>query len=385
MSYNQTANDIDAARELAARRMVSKSRALPVIDYVNIGLADLKLEKDGRHTRLSLDGEALTVTARTENSFFGLIGQGSSVTNLFSFEEVVTRYTERTPDRSLVTLTVDRTNNRALGLVNQGKPRIPVSALADILGDGEYWYEDGKVMSVHSPSNTDYLDADFMTAAGGKDPHKIQYFLDTPIDGFGSPAFHLGLMRLVCANGMIAVTPAFRSTVTLPAKHPEQAPHILAQSIRNVSVGEQAGRALLDRMSAAHLTPASIREVGSFISMASSCAGRSERDSSRVKVVLERLAERAADYLGIASLGGINSQPASRLASMWSVADLVNMSTEITTHLADVAGDPVHHRAWIGALVKDNFDLEGLELPAPAPLDFHFLDREEQLVLAELN
>src|SRR5260221_348195 len=39
--------------------------------------------------------------------------------------------------------------------------------------------------------------------------------IDTPIDGFGRPSVYLSLLRLVCSNGAVGYSPAFRSELSV--------------------------------------------------------------------------------------------------------------------------------------------------------------------------
>ena len=50
--------------------------------------------------------------------------------------------------------------------------------------------------------------------AGGED-HKQRIAVHTPIDGYGSPAVYLALLRQVCSNGMVAMSKAFKTSLNI--------------------------------------------------------------------------------------------------------------------------------------------------------------------------
>src|SRR5262249_30991578 len=55
---------------------------------------------------------------------------------------------------------------------------------------------------------------------GGKfaiagDEFRNKFIIDTPIDGFGRPSVYLSLLRLVCSNGAVGYSKAFRSELNV--------------------------------------------------------------------------------------------------------------------------------------------------------------------------
>src|SRR5262249_57426623 len=49
----------------------------------------------------------------------------------------------------------------------------------------------------------------------GGDGFQNKFVLDTPIDGFGRPSVYLSLLRLICSNGAVGYSPAFRSELSV--------------------------------------------------------------------------------------------------------------------------------------------------------------------------
>ena len=47
------------------------------------------------------------------------------------------------------------------------------------------------------------------------DDFRTQFNLELPVDGYGLPSAFLGLLRLVCTNGMIGMQPAFKTVFQL--------------------------------------------------------------------------------------------------------------------------------------------------------------------------
>ena len=92
------------------------------------------------------------------------------------------------------------------------RPRLmPHDDLLDLLQRyqaSEIHYSDGVVSSRHTPR----LSGTFQVAGDG---FENKFILDTPIDGFGRPSVYLSLLRLVCSNGAVGYSPAFRSELSV--------------------------------------------------------------------------------------------------------------------------------------------------------------------------
>src|SRR5262249_32644419 len=111
---------------------------------------------------------------------------------------------------------------------------------------------DGIVRSTHTPRVGDTFDI-----AG--DNFQNKFVLDTPIDGFGRPQVYLSLLRLICSNGAIGYSPAFRSELNVGrgAKGTEFALMRVLDGFNN----EEGYAAMRQRFESASKSWASVNEV----------------------------------------------------------------------------------------------------------------------------
>ncbi len=382
-----TAHVINRLAHLNAVNLKSRMQnrnVIPVLETLHTNLADIKIAKSGGAKGdylLDIDGQTVHTTGRFESSLLGLIGQGASIFNLFESHEVVERFLEKNPLREDVKITIDRTNNRALGVVGRDKAHVTSQMLMDVLGKAQedglsFFYEDGKVLSEHTPGQ----EFERLPLSFGGETHNMKFFMDCPIDAYGNPALFVGLNREICDNGLVAMTSAFRKLMNLPdpRKTTKIGPEgVLLRQLENFSVGELASTELGKRMDAAVSTPVSVREFRNFTRLVGKAYGNPSGE--RVRTAMETMAAQVADSLGIASLAVYDDKPSARVPIGYSVYDLINMSTELTTHFDTGSNSSLH--GFVGRLLTESYDLQGLGVKAPEPRAFHFLREDEQLAL----
>jgi hypothetical protein len=250
------------------------------------------------------------------------------------------------------------------------------------LDDGTF-----KNILAHTPSaRVEYSEGVFLTRHElkhdmgfeiGKDKFEAGITLETPIDGYGSPSIYLTLVREVCTNGGIAMSPVFKSGLTIGKK--DAAENIVSRALQSFN-NEDGLFAMRDRMRAAQTSQASVAEayklakiIGKFHDSDFNAqflantegydANQSEENGTRHTArnnILHLLGERTGDLraiYGIASLNTLSEKRMRALPTKCSVYDLINLSTELATHaVAPDAGRKLH--SYFGDMIATEYDLE---------------------------
>src|SRR5262249_10624832 len=122
-------------------------------------------------------------------------------------------------------------------------------------GANEITCNEGIVSSTHTPRNGSSFDI-----AG--DEFQNKFVIDTPIDGFGRPSVYLSLLRLLCANGAIGYSPAFRSELNV-GRTGANAEYALLRVLDGCN-NEQGYAAMRQRFESASRSWASVSEVNTL-------------------------------------------------------------------------------------------------------------------------
>lgn len=91
------------------------------------------------------------------------------------------------------------------------------------------------------------------------DGFQHRFVLDTPVDGFGRPSVYLSLLRLVCSNGAVGYSSAFRSELSV-GKGDEGVAFALVRVLEDFN-NEDGFAAMRQRFESAARSWASVNEV----------------------------------------------------------------------------------------------------------------------------
>ena len=187
------------------------------LDYGQARVKDLecrtKVQKNGKTevSEIVVDGRPCKPTPRFWVSIQARFGFSRNIFKFFTHREVFDRISEVAPNDQL-RYCVEQGKDGASKLLAVTNPSAAVVQYDDLLGLLDRYqaedvsYANGVVRSRHSPR----LGSEASIAG---DAFHNKFVLDTPIDGYGRPSICLMLLRLVCTNGMVADSPAFRSEV----------------------------------------------------------------------------------------------------------------------------------------------------------------------------
>jgi hypothetical protein len=318
-----------------------------------------------------LEGEALQPTKRFWNSLHLRFGFTGNIFRYFDHAEVFNRISEVAANDQ-VSWCVERQDtgiSRLLAVTNPTAARIEHDELMDLLdqyGMEEVKYSDGVVTSQHSPR----MDSEFTV---GGDGFQNKFILNTPIDGFGRPSVYLSLLRLICSNGAVGYSPAFRSELSV-GRGNEGVGFALTRVLDGFN-NEDGYAALRQRFESATKSWASVNEVNKLYKTlarlhnraevttrtaipVSGGDGVSEYESSPLFTSFHRMTGDLTRIYGLASMDTLSVKRQRTLPTACKVYDLLNFASEVATHHATAPGNRTM-QAYIGDLISSEYDLEG--------------------------
>lgn len=349
----------------------------------NLRVNSEQCKRTGRPTVTSVEvaGEPLKDTERFWTSLFARYGINESFFKYFSHAEVFERITEMSNRTENLRLCIERDGEkqgRLLAVSNPNKPIANYEEVRDLMEsyDGDnFRYDTGILESTHAPS----VDAPFTI---GGDTFNNRFLLSVPVDGYGMPTIYLSLLRMVCSNGFVAYSRAFRSQLNL-GRRDRRRSHTsddVRPTLRRVLEGfgnEEGYAALRQRTEASQKSWASIREAQGLLKILTrghisggiegARGSRLERflspspESALPKMPMYKAFEGMAGDIpmlyGLANIDALSTKRQSTLPARCSVYDLLNFATEVSTHHAT----PTAARrlnAWVGDVISNEYDLE---------------------------
>jgi hypothetical protein len=333
-----------------------------------------RLSAVGSVGAMNLDGRRMAPTKRFWTSLQCRFGFSSNIFRYFSHDEVFNRISKVAPDdviRYCVEKDVVTGNERLLAVTNPTSSCVKVDKLSELLAQYDAkttTYLDGIVRSSHQPR----MGANPFQVAG--DDFVNQFVIDTPIDGFGKPNIYLSMMRLICSNGAIGYSPAFRSEINTGSKD-DDVTFSLMRAMDSYN-NEDGFAAMRSRLDAAGNSWASVKETQKLYGTLMRCQqadglikkGKETVQTSGGAEVVETSLPILRDFhrmvgdlpstYGLSNMDNISAKSQSRLPTKCKVYDLINFCSETATHHAKPVGAKFL-QSFIGDIISDDFDLEG--------------------------
>ncbi|MEM7316725.1 MAG: DUF932 domain-containing protein [Planctomycetota bacterium] len=329
-------------------------------DYQNItvsqiGVRKMDRSKTGRVTleTLEVNGRAVNPTKRFWRSFVTRFGIAENIFRYFEPEEVFQRIAQRRGDEGFRVCIERRPQEKAdrlLAATSLNRPVIRYGEIRDLVkryGGSHIEYNEGLLRSTHQPlgSNRQFT--------VGADQFQDRFTLETPIDGFGHPRLFLSLLRLVCENGAIGYSRAFRSDIPVG----KNMDHCISRALQSFDNGD-GYVALRQRFESAQTSWASVSECMELTRVMEKL---SEGKHLRSRGLVSRsrfLGGNLAATYGLANLEALSEKRRRILPAKCRIYDLLNFASEVATHHATPAGNR-RLQAYIGSLISDEYDLEG--------------------------
>jgi hypothetical protein len=315
---------------------------------MTVPISEIKYSPSTRNDPASilLEGVGLKSTSRFRNSMLGLIGQSNSIFRLFSPEDVFTRFQEVNGSK-IVNVNFEEETGRAISLTNGGKSILDFDTIRnEVIGDAPVSYDDGVIRAMLEPYRTEGM-------LINNDEHLPRLSLHIPLDGYGGVQSFLAMLRQVCKNGMVAMGQAFKYSVKIGDG---DNPIATLRRFKNSFYDEDGYSDLRSRLEVSGKTAASVSEFSRLLKLTVA----SNFSLALVERIEHAVAETQA-YYGLSALNAIDEKRARLTPSLLSVYDLINMSTELSTHITDSPYMATRLQGLVGDLLSKQFDLEGLE------------------------
>jgi len=314
------------------------------------------------HSRIVLpDGRRLTISNRFWNSWCSLYNQGRSIFDLFSHAEVFDRiYRER---GDMVRLAIE-TNQVSYNEATHGKllsctsPKKPLLPLADAVALANKY--EGNAVQYNEGIVTGVFDCPFPTPyhiAG--EEYKTQFMLQMPVDGYGMPQSYLTLLREICANGMVGMAKAFKTSFRL-GKGEDNILEVLDRAMITFSA-EEGFHSFKTRLETAAHSWASFNEASCLYQTIS---GAMLADSLPIKervVIAEKFDDMCGNplkYYGLTGRSELSTRRAKTIPVNTTVYEMMTFASEVATHELHDPAAKNRINAWIGSTISNEYDLE---------------------------
>ncbi len=322
---------------------------------------------------ITLGDRTLRPTARFWNSLHLRFGFTSNIFRYFSHAEVFQRISERSPTDRFRYCIEKPANKSADNLLAVSNPGSAVMRHDDLLGlldkhkTGDVSYHNGVIRSEHSPR----MGGTFQVAGDG---FQNRFVIETPIDGFGRPSVYLSLLRMICANGAVGYTPAFRSELSV-GKGEEGVAFALQRVLEGFN-NEDGFAAMRQRFESSSRSWASVNEVNKLYKLLARMANTAQVNvgaplaarggdvaeegvtSTSLFHSFHKMTGDLSQIYGLANLDTLSVKRQRTLPAACKVYDLLNFSSEVATHHSTEAGNR-SLSAYIGDLISGEYDLEG--------------------------
>jgi hypothetical protein len=348
-------------------------------EYGVASIKDLRVQTEadaaGKPTirSIMLKERALRPTTRFWNSLHLRFGFTSNIFRYFSHAEVFQRISQRSPtDRFRFCIEKDE-NKSVDNLLAVSTPGAAVMRHDDLLSllnkhkSGDVSYHNGVIRSQHSPR----MGGTFQVAGDG---FQNRFVIETPIDGFGRPSVYLSLLRLVCSNGAVGYTPAFRSELSVGKG--EGGVGFALQRVLEGFNNEDGFAAMRQRFESASRSWASVNEVSKLYKLLAKLTNTAQinpgapvaanggdgasADAGFTSLFhsFHKMTGDLSQIYGLANLDTLSVKRQRTLPAACKVYDLLNFASEVATHHSTEAGNR-SLSAYLGDLISGEYDLEG--------------------------
>ena len=370
---------------------------LPRFDYRTVAINDLRVntgvdEKGKRFVaNVEVEGEPIADSSRFWTSLYAKYGINGSIFKYFDHAETFQRIASvEKSDRVRVCIErgEDEDGEAMATLMGATAPQKPIVAFDDLMellgqyGGQDIAYHNGLVESNHVPR----IGQNQFDISG--DVFSNRFLMSTPIDGYGLPNIYLALLRMICMNGAIGYTAAFKTGLQL-GKGADDVGPALIRALDGFN-NDEGYAALRSRIEAATKSWASVNEtqqlykllarihadkmlnpVDSALANGSSLAtwmkrpmegapmGESESHiGAPLFTCFHKMTGDFSRLYGIANPDSLSAKRQRALPVKCTVYDAINYATEVATHYATPSGARLLN-AWVGGTLGEEYDMEG--------------------------
>jgi hypothetical protein len=325
-------------------------------EYGTVRVCDLRIQpsatpKQVRSAKIEINGEPLATSGRFWKSFFLRFGVSDKIFRYFDHAEVFARVSERSKDDRLrYCIERGESGGRLLAVTNPARPVIDYHHVSELIQryDGEETgYDCGVVVSTHTPrSGGRGFDI-------GGDRFEHRFVMETPVDGFSNPKLFLSFLRLICANGAVGYSRAFRSDIN----NGKDLRHCIERALDSFDNGDGYA-ALRQRFESAQVSWASLYECGQLYKALATQINQRNIARGELMRDFHQMTGKLNEFYGLANLDALSAKRQRVLPAKCRIYDLINFASEVATHHATAAGSR-SMQAYIGGLIADEYDMEG--------------------------
>jgi len=328
------------------------------VKYETLGLQDLEIGARvgtfGRRTSFLKvsSGDEYACSQRFWGSFCSRFQISETVFNYFSHEEVMKRIVDvvKGDGQVRICLVDNEGKKEVMALTNPASPVINPADLELVLKEGkgtDLSYSNGSIRSNHFPKG----DKDSFVLGANTETFQRRFMMESPIDGYGKPKVFLEMLREVCSNGAVAMSPSFRTDITI-GKNPYP---MLRRAISSFD-NEDGFAALKSRFTAAQNSPASINECLQLFHLLEKITVKMDR--AKLLEIFKEVTGNVANMYGLANENVLSEKKQRVLPSKCRVYDLLNFASEVATHKAATTHDADRLHAFNGDIITRDYDLE---------------------------
>lgn len=222
------------------------------------------------------------------------------------------------------------------------------------------------------------------------DEYRPRLTFEVPIDGFGKPQIYLNLLRAACMNGTIAMSPTFKSELSL-GKGEDNVIFCIQRALEGYN-NEDGFIALRERLEHSQRSWASISESQSLYECLLRAGSQAYSDkgtgaNTQIGKVDGNLADWGYENVakafvnltgdlpfiyGITHIDALSRRKMERLPTRATVYELINFATEVATHYMPNPATARSLHRYVGELLGggQEFDLELSRDDNPSFTDF---------------
>ena len=185
-------------------------------------------------------------------------------------------------------------------------------------------------------------------------PYMPTFWLDYPVDGLANASIFLGVIRMICSNGVKAISRGFRTEIEVNDNYGTHLSKLLSSYSNDIRINS-----LRHRLEGAHRTKASVYELQQVCSLLTS----NVNDKTKLRALLTRLEELAGDpcfIYQVTSLKNIGPKKAKLLPVECSVNELFIFCSELITHHSSLITSADAFNSLLGNMLSQEFDLEDM-------------------------
>ena len=347
---------------------------LPSVSYEAINLSDLRISITRDNRGKIKSSEVSTASGSVVNAYTGdrfwnslnsHIGTSKDSFTHVDPQPVIEKIIEKRGDIPLH-LAVERSDivgitDTALACVSPKRAIITTDEAQNFITElgGLATYNHGVIRATLAPRRFN------MPIGIGSESFEPRVGVELPIDGWETPEFAVGLMRLLCENGMVGWDTAFSTPVHIGSESPMEAINRAFNAFSN----EKGFDTLTHKVEELQDSFASLDEVSRLITLIQRHVYGMVQQQAILGAIQGRLAAKTLEFLNYAL--DLSHKSRAGIPTELRTIDLVNIITETTSHNI-VDASSIAHKAltsWVSQKLILGADIPGSAkgLPYIAP------------------